>query len=116
MTETSPTTGPESSYEHIEYHHLSDDYQIFEVTRYYQHGKYQYEETCFYRGSLDKLEKALRGELEDFAGKASKGKIVWNYEEQDALSGESGVTRGARTLEISAREIDSIDDLYIGRL
>ena len=92
------------------------EYQIYEVVQYFRHGKFRYEETCYCRGTTRALEEYIHGEFERFLGDGSKLKIAWTFEEQDALEGECGVSCGERSLEISAREIDSLDDLYIARL
>ena len=92
------------------------EYHTYEVIRYFQHGVFHYEETCYCRGTTRALEEYIRGEFERFLGDESKRKIAWTFEEQDALEGECGVSCGERSLEISAREIDSLDDLYVARL
>jgi len=61
-------------------------------------------------------QKYIRGEFKIFLGKKSRLRITWTFEEQDALNSESGVSCGSRYLEISAREIDSLNDLYVAQL
>lgn len=90
--------------------HESADIHFFEVIRYYWHGDYNYEQTDFYRGTYEALEQCVRSHISGFCERTAN--VTWTYDEQDATKSESGVRYGNRYLEISAREIDSLDDLY----
>ena len=88
---------------------------LFEVSFIYIDGYQQYTEHTFFRASREKLGKEVRAHLHDFADE-DVGEITWMFEDQVATKDDRGVDGFPRYLEVSAREIDTLEDLDIYEL
>lgn len=88
--------------------------RLFQVSFAYTDAEHEYLEQTFYRASGDRLEEEIRSLLRDFANEGAE--ITWTFGDQDATKDSCDVEGYPRYLEVSAREIDSLEHLDIWEL